>query len=74
MIFTSFDFIYWVYRIGWRHIEHRIAWMNEHTNWWRNTTTLTNHVTGIATIYVHMDCGNVSSTGEFTDTRLEALV
>lgn len=53
--------------------ERQIVWMSECTNWWSRTTTFTNHVTGIATIYVHMGYGRVSSTGEFTDVRLEAL-
>jgi len=53
--------------------ERSIVWMSEHNKWWRKAITFTNHVTGNATLYVHMGYGGVSSTGDFTDIRLEKL-
>ena len=51
--------------------EKQIVWMSEHNKWWKKELVFTNQVNGMATVYVHMGYGNVASTGEFTDVRLE---
>lgn len=53
--------------------ERDLVWMSECTNWWRKELVFTNQVTGTAVVYVHMGYGNVASTGEFTDIRLERI-
>ena len=50
-----------------------IVWMSEYNKWWRKELVFTNDVDGRATVYVHMGYGNVGSTGEFTDIRLERV-
>ncbi len=47
--------------------------MSEYNQGWRKELILTNQVTGMATVYVHMGYGNVASTGEFSDIRLEKM-
>jgi hypothetical protein len=34
----------------------------------------TNSVTGVGALYVHMGYGNVASTGDFADIRLEKVI
>ncbi len=53
--------------------EKQIVWMHEYNKWWEKELLFTNEVTGTATIYVHMGYGNISSTGEFTNIRLEKI-
>ena len=53
--------------------EKQIVWMSEHNQWWKKELVFTNQVTGIATVYIHMGYGNVASTGEFTNIRLEKI-
>jgi len=53
--------------------EKQIVWMSEHNQWWKKELIFTNQVTGLATVYIHMGYGNVSSTGEFTNIRLEKI-
>lgn len=53
--------------------EKQIVWTSEFNNWWRKELIFTNTVNGIATIYVHMGYGNVSSTGEFAGITLEEI-
>ncbi len=53
--------------------EKEIVWMSEHNKWWQKELIFTNHVTGLATVYVHMGYGNVASTGEFSDIKLELI-
>jgi|GEM_PF-1367306 len=53
--------------------EKQIVWMSEYNKWWGKELIFTNQVNGHATVYVHMGYGNVSSTGEFTDIRLENI-
>ena len=53
--------------------EKQIVWTSEFNNWWRKELIFTNTVNGIATIYIHMGYGNVSSTGEFAGITLEEI-
>jgi len=53
--------------------EKQIVWMSEYNNWWNKELIFTNRVTGVATVYIHMGYGNVASTGEFTDIKLELI-
>jgi hypothetical protein len=53
--------------------EKQVLWMKENTAWTRRSTTFTNMVSGTATLFVHMGYGNIASTGEFTDIRLEMI-
>ena len=53
--------------------EKQIVWMSEYNQWWAKELIFTNQVTGMATVYVHMGYGGVSSTGEGTDIRLEIV-
>jgi len=53
--------------------EKQIVWMSEYNQWWKKELVFTNQFTGMATVYVHMGYGNVASTGEFTDVRLELI-
>ena len=53
--------------------EKQIVWMSEHDKWWKKELVFTNNITGTAIVYVHMGYGNVASTGEFTNIRLEKL-
>ena len=53
--------------------EKQIVWTSEFNNWWRKELIFTNTVNGMATIYVHMGYGNVSSTGEFAGITLEKI-
>jgi hypothetical protein len=55
-------------------MDREIVWMTEYNTWLYKELVFTNHVTGKATIYVHMGYGGVGSTGEFTDVKLELLV
>lgn len=54
--------------------NREIVWMTEYNRWLYKELVFTNHVTGKATVYVHMGYGGVASTGEFTDVKLELLV
>ena len=40
---------------------------------WHKELIFTNQVTGIATVYIHMGYGNISSIGEFTNISLEEI-
>ena len=53
--------------------EKQIVWMSEFNQWWKKELIFTNQVTGMATVYIHMGYGNVSSTGEFTNISLEEI-
>ncbi len=53
--------------------EKQIVWMSEYDKWWRKELVFTNEVDGMATVYAHMGYGNIASTGEFTDIRLERV-
>jgi len=53
--------------------EKQIVWMSEYNKWWKKEFIFTNRVAGIATVYVHMGYGNVASTGEFADIKLEMI-
>ncbi len=53
--------------------EKQIVWMSEYNKWWRKELVFTNEVDGMATVYAHMGYGNIASTGEFTDIRLERV-
>ena len=53
--------------------EKEIVWMSEHNKWWEKELVFTNQVSGVASIFVHMGYGGVSSTGEFTNIKLERL-
>lgn len=53
--------------------EQALLWMSESTDWWDKTLVFTNHVSGMATLFAHMGYGNVASTGEFADIRLEKV-
>jgi len=54
--------------------ELQLIWMTEEQNKWSSRSLLfTNQVTGTATVLVHLGYGRVSSTGEFTDIRLERV-
>ena len=53
--------------------EKEIVWMSEYNKWWGKELIFTNQVTGVASIYVHMGYGGVSSTGEFANIKLESL-
>ena len=53
--------------------EKEIVWMSEYNKWWEKDLVFTNQVTGVASIYVHMGYGNVASTGEFANIKLEKL-
>lgn len=53
--------------------EQEIVWMSEHNEWWRREKVFTNCVSGVGVVYFHMGYGNISSTGEFVDIRLELL-
>jgi hypothetical protein len=54
--------------------EQSITWVTENTNWWTRTLEFTNSVTGVGALYVHMGYGNVASTGDFADIRLEKVI
>ena len=54
-------------------MEKQIVWMSEHNQWWRKELIFTNQVIGTATVYVHMGYGNIASTGEFTNIKLEKI-
>jgi len=53
--------------------EKEIVWMSEYNKWWKKELIFTNQVTGVASIFVHMGYGGVSSTGEFANIKLESL-
>jgi len=53
--------------------EKEIVWMSEYNKWWEKDLVFTNQVTGVASIFVHMGYGGVSSTGEFANIKLEQL-
>ncbi len=53
--------------------EKQIVWMSEFNQWWPKQLIFTNQVTGTATVYFHMGYGNVASTGEFSNIRLEKV-
>ena len=53
--------------------EKQIVWMGEYNKWWKKELVFTNQVSGIAVIYVHLGYGGVSSTGEFTNIKLEEV-
>jgi len=54
--------------------EHELVWMSESTNWWTKSIIITNHVTGIATLYVHLGYGQISTTGDFSNIALEEVL
>jgi len=51
--------------------EHQIVWNGEHREWLSRSIVFTNMVSGTAIVYVHLGYGNIASTGEFTDIRVE---
>ncbi len=53
--------------------EKDIVWMSEYNKWWEKELIFTNQVSGVASIFVHMGYGGVSSTGEFANIKLEKL-
>ena len=53
--------------------EYQLTWSTEFNQWWRKKIIITNTVTGVALVVVHMGYGNKASTGEFADVRLERL-
>ena len=53
--------------------ENQIVWMSEYNQWWKKELVFTNNITGTAIVYVHMGYGNVASTGEFANVRLEKM-
>ncbi|MEA3496282.1 MAG: hypothetical protein U9R42_09630, partial [Bacteroidota bacterium] len=53
--------------------EKQIIRISEYNQWWRKELIFTNQVSGIATVYVHIGYGNVASTGDFTNIRLEEI-
>ncbi|MCX7001956.1 MAG: GDSL-type esterase/lipase family protein [bacterium] len=53
--------------------EQQIVWMSEYNNWLHKELVFTNQVSGTAVVYVHLGYGNVATTGEFTDVRLEKV-
>ena len=53
--------------------EKQIVWMSEHNQWWKKELIFTNQVSGMATVYIHMGYGNIASTGEFTNIKLEKI-
>jgi len=53
--------------------ERQLVWMSEYNDWSQKELVFTNAVTGNATILVHMGYGNVASTGEFANVRLERV-
>jgi len=54
--------------------EYCLLWMTEFNDWWKKKCIITNKFTGTAVVYVDMGYGNVVSTGEFADVRLEMVV
>jgi hypothetical protein len=54
--------------------EQAIVWVTENTNWWSRPLAITNTVTGVGALYVHMGYGGVASTGEFADVTLEKVI
>ena len=54
--------------------ERELVWMSEYNYWWPKELVFTNEAfEGAAVVYAHMGYGKFSSTGEFTDIRLELL-
>jgi len=54
--------------------EQQLVWMSEYDQWWRKELVFTNEAfEGVAVVYAHMGYGSFTSTGEFTDVRLELL-
>ena len=50
-----------------------LLWYPECNQWTEKSVLFTNQVTGTAVVYAHMGFGNVPSTGEFTNIRLEQV-
>ncbi len=53
--------------------EQSLLWMSESTDWWAKALVFTNHVSGAATLFVHLGYGGVASTGEFANISLDEL-
>ena len=53
--------------------ERKVIWMTEFNDWWKKKRIITNGFTGTAVVYIDMGYGNVISTGEFADVRLEVV-
>lgn len=51
--------------------EQDIVWPEAVSEWTRRTCIFTNMVNGVATIFVHLGYGNVITTAEFADIRVE---
>ena len=51
--------------------EQQLVWTSEYNQWSQKELVFTNEVTGTAAILVHLGYGNVGTTGEFTNIRLE---
>jgi len=51
--------------------EKQLVWMSEYNQWSQKELVFTNEVTGTAVVLVHLGYGNVGTTGEFTNIRLE---
>ena len=56
-----------------RQKERSLIWVTEFNDWWKKSLVFTNQLDGTAVVYVDMGYGNVISTGEFADIRLEML-
>lgn len=52
---------------------HQLIWMTEYDRWWEKELIITSDVTGEVQIEATMGYGQVGSTGEFTDIKLECL-
>ena len=50
-----------------------LLWYPECDQWTEKSVLFTNQVTGTAVVHAHMGFGNVPSTGEFTNIRLEQI-
>ena len=74
--FTNSSAIIFGGRVGIR-LPHRkeraLIWVTEFNDWWKKSLLFTNRHSGTAVVYVDMGYGNVISTGEFADVRLEEM-
>jgi len=53
--------------------ERSLIWMTEFNDWWKKGIVITNKFSGTAIVYIDMGYGNVVSTGEFSDVRVEEI-
>lgn len=53
--------------------EPQLIWLYAPADWQAQSVVFTNQVDGVACVYVHLGYGQVASTAEFTDVRLEEL-